>query len=71
MQFPEDILHVNFVLLNQLILTDDLDGIIINPGSENIVLTRDVLLEFSSLIEMTCNNSKLNSGIMNMFTMEA
>ena len=53
------------------VLTDDLDGMIINPGSENVVLSRDVLLEFSSLIEMTCNDSKLNSGIRNMFTMEA
>ena len=62
---------VNFAHIVCHVLTDDLDGIIINPRSENIVLTRDVLLEFSSLIEMTCNDSKLNSGIMNMFTMEA
>ena len=62
---------VNFAQMVCSVLTDDLDGMIINPGSENVVLTRDVLLEFSSLIVMTCNDSKLNSGIRNMFTMEA
>ncbi len=57
-------------LLCNLILNDDMDGIIINPQTDNVLLNRDVLLEFSLLIEETCNNPKLNLAIFNMFEIE-
>ncbi len=62
---------VNFAQMVYHILQDDLDGIIINPGSENILLTRAVLLEFSPIVEKTCNDSRLNTAIFHMFLMEA
>lgn len=61
---------VNFSQMTNFILNDDMDGIIINPQSDNIVLTRDTLLAFSPLLEKTCNDPKLNSAIFHMFEME-
>ena len=61
---------VNFSQMTNLVLQDDMDGIIINPNEENVVLTRDVLLEYSSLIEYLCNDSRLNSGIFHLFPVE-
>lgn len=61
---------VNFSQMTNFILNDDMDGIIINPNSEHILLTRDVLLEYSSLLEKTCNDTKLNTAIFHMFVME-
>ena len=58
---------VNFSQMTNFILFNDMDGIIINPNSENILLTRDVLLKYSSQLEKTCNDSRLNSGIFHMF----
>ena len=62
---------INFSQMTNYMLADDMDGIIINPNSENILLTRDVMLEFSNLLEKTCNNHKLNSGIYHMFLIDA
>ena len=61
---------VNFSQMTYFVLSGDMDGIIINPESDNIVLTREILLEFSELLEKTCNNHKLNSSIYHMFLME-
>ena len=61
---------VNFSQLTNFTLNDDMDGIIINPESDNILLTRDTLLAFSPLLEKTCNYSRLNSAIFHMFLME-
>ena len=58
---------VNFSQMTNFILNDDMDGIIINPNSEHILLTRDVLLEYSSLLEETCNDTRLNTAIFHMF----
>ena len=62
---------VNFSQMTNFMLNDDMDGIIINPNSENILLTREVLLEYSNLLEKTCNDHKLNSAIFHMFPIEA
>ena len=61
---------VNFSQLTNYILNDDLDGIIINPNSENVLLTRDVLLEYWFILEGTCNDKRLYSAIMHMFPIE-
>ena len=61
---------VNPALITSFILNDDMDGLIINPHSDNILLTRDVLIEYSSLIQRTCNDPKLNKGIFHMFVIE-
>ncbi len=62
---------VNFSQMTFFILSEDMDGIVINPGEENIVITRDVLLEFSPLLERTCNDSRLNSSVHHMFLLES
>ncbi len=61
---------VNVSLMANFILNDDMDGIIINPGLENIILSRDVLLEHSGLLEKVCNDSRLNSAIFHMFEID-
>lgn len=61
---------INFAYLINFALSDDLDGVIINPNSENIMLSRDVLLDFCDLIDDKCNNEKLNSGVYCMFMIE-
>ena len=61
---------VNFSQLANYTLNDDLDGIIINPNCENIMIGRDVLLEYWPLLENECNDSRLYSAIMHMFLIE-
>ena len=61
---------VNVSMMTNFVLNDDMDGIIINPGSDNVLLSRDVLLEYSSFIEKACNDEKLNSAIFHLFLME-
>ena len=61
---------INFSQMTNSLLSDDMDGIIINPNTDNIILTREVLLEYSNLLERTCNDHKLNSAIMHMFLLK-
>lgn len=61
---------VNFSQMTYFILNDDLDGLIINPGDESVLLTREVLREFYPLVEKTCNDERLNTAIMHMFLIE-
>ena len=61
---------VNFSQLANYALHDDLDGIIINPNSDNVTITREVLLEYWSLLEDWCNDERLNTAIMHMFLIE-
>ena len=61
---------INFSQIANSVLAGDMDGIIINPDTDNVILTRDVLLEFSPIIDEICNNSKLNSGIFHIFSIE-
>lgn len=61
---------VNFSQMTNSVLYEDMDGIIINPDTDNVILTREVLLEFSPIIDEICNDSKLNSGIFHIFSME-
>ena len=59
---------VNFSQMTSFILNDDMDGIIINPNSDHILLTRDVLMEYYPLLEKTCNDTRLNTAIFHMFS---
>ena len=58
---------VNLSHMTFCILKDDMDGIIINPGDENVLISRDVLLEFAPVIEDICNDSRLNNAIEYMY----
>jgi hypothetical protein len=61
---------VNFSQISHYALVDDLDGIIINPDADNVMLSREVLLEYWELVEDTCNDYRLNKGIMHMIQIE-
>lgn len=61
---------VNISMMTNFVLNDDMDGIIINPGLDNILLTRDVLFEYCQLLEVICNDKKLNTGIFHLFLMD-
>lgn len=61
---------VNVSMMADYILREDMDGIIINPGFDDVLLTRDVILEYWPLLRKTCNDSRLNSAIFHMFPME-
>lgn len=61
---------VNFSQMVNFILSDDMDGIIINPNSDHVLLTREVLFEYCPLLEKTCNDTRLNTAIMHMFLIE-
>ena len=58
---------VNFSQIANYALHDDLDGIIINPNCDNVILTRDVLLTYWPVLEKCCNDQRLNTAIMHMF----
>ena len=58
---------VNFSQLTNYVLNAGLDGIIINPKCENVMIFREVLLEYWSLLEVSCNDYKLNTAIKHMF----
>lgn len=61
---------VDFSILTNFILNDDMDGILINPNSDNVLLTREVLLEYAPLLQNTCNDSRLSNAMFNMFVIE-
>ena len=61
---------VNFSQMTNCLLNDDMDGIIINPNCENILITRNVLLEYSDVLEVICYDEKLNSAVFHMFPVE-
>ena len=61
---------VNFHQLAFFILNDDMDGIIINPNEENILISREIILEYASKISELCNDEKLNTAIFHMFLID-
>lgn len=61
---------VNFAQMVNFILNDDMDGIIINPNGENIIITRYVLMQYYMAIEEECYDERLNESIFYMFEME-
>lgn len=62
---------VNVSMMADYILMEDMDGIIINPGCDDVLLTREVILEYWPLLRDTCNDSRLNGAIFHMFPMES
>lgn len=61
---------VNFSQIVNFVLNDDMDGIIINPGLENIILSREVLMNYWLLIEEKCYDERLNSAIYHLFEID-
>ena len=61
---------INFWEVADILMKVEADGIIINPDSENVLISRDVLLKHSRYIKKTCDDERLNSGMLNIFLME-
>lgn len=61
---------INPALITYFVLNNDMDGLIINPNSDDVLITREVLLEYSRLIQLTCNDPKLSTGMRHMFAVE-
>lgn len=58
---------VNISMLVNFALTEDMDGIILNPGSDDILISRLTLLKYSLGFERYANDERLCESIYYMF----
>ena len=58
---------VNLAMLVNFVLTEDMDGIVLNPESDNVLITRATLLRYSLGFEKFANDEKLSNSIYYMF----
>lgn len=58
---------VNLATLVNFILTEDMDGLILNPESDNILIPRVTLLRYSLGFEMYANNDRLSEAMYYLF----
>lgn len=58
---------VNLATLVNFVLTEDLDGIILNPESDNVLITRLNLLKYSLGFERYANDERLSEAMYYMF----
>ena len=61
---------INLSMLVNYVLSDDLDGIILNPQSDNVLVSRPTLLRYSLGFERFANDEKLFGSIYYMFLIE-
>ena len=60
---------VNLSMLVNFVLSEDMDGIILNPQSDNVLIPRVSLLKYSLGFEKFANDEKLSDAIYYMFVM--
>ena len=58
---------VNLATLVNFILTEDMDGLILNPESDNVLIPRVTLLRYSLGYEMYANNDRLSEAMYYLF----
>ena len=58
---------INLAMLVNFVLTEDMDGIVLNPESDNVLIPRTVLLRYSLGFERFANDEKLSNSIYYMF----
>ena len=58
---------VNLATLVNFVLSEDLDGIILNPESDNVLITRYNLLKYSLGFERFANDERLSESIYYLF----
>ncbi|AMD17378.1 hypothetical protein TL18_04705 [Methanobrevibacter sp. YE315] len=58
---------VNLATLVNFLLTEDMDGLIINPESDNVLIPRSVLLRYSLGFERYANDDRLYESIFYIF----
>ena len=61
---------VNLSMLVNFVLTEDMDGIILNPDSDNVLIPRSWLLKYSLGFEKFSNDEKLFDSIFYMFLID-
>lgn len=60
---------VNLAMLVNYVLVEDLDGIVLNPGSDNVLIPRSVLLRYSLGFERYANDARLCEALYYMFAL--
>ena len=60
---------INLAMLVNFVLSEDMDGIVLNPESESVLITRSTLLKYSLGFERFANDMKLSNSIYYMFTL--
>ncbi|WP_407391453.1 SseB family protein [Methanobrevibacter sp.] len=60
---------INLATLVNFILTEDMDGIVINPESDNVLIPRAVLLKYSLGFERYANDGRLSEAMYYMFNL--
>ncbi len=58
---------VNLATLVNFVLTEDMDGIVLNPESDNVLIPRSKLLKYSLGFEKFANDEKLATSIFYIF----
>ncbi|MBE6507885.1 MAG: SseB family protein [Methanobrevibacter sp.] len=58
---------VNLATLVNFLLTEDMDGLIINPETDNVLIPRNVLLKYSLGFERYANDERLFESIFYIF----
>ena len=61
---------VNLSMLVNFVLSEDMDGIILNPDSDNVLIPRSLLLKYSLGFEKFANDEKLFNSIFYMFPID-
>ena len=58
---------VNLATLVNFVLSEDMDGIVINPDSDNVLIPRSELLKYSLGFEKYANDERLSTSIFYIF----
>ena len=58
---------VNLATLFNFILTEDMDGLILNPETDNVLVPRTTLLRYSLGFEMYANDERLSEAMFYLF----
>ena len=61
---------VNLATLVNFVLTEDMDGIVVNPDSDNVLIPRSELLKYSLGFEKYANDERLSTSIFYIFPVE-
>ena len=61
---------VNVATLVNFVLSEDMDGIVINPESDNVLIPRSELLRYSLGFEKFADDERLSTSIFYMFPLE-
>ena len=66
-QYYKYVQVVNVATMVNFVLSEDMDGIIINPESDNVLIPRSELLKYSLGFEKFANDERLSASIYYMF----